>query len=924
MIFFRGKYKYVSRSVLLVITAGLALSIAAFALVRHWEHEKLRKEFAEDAENLYSVLGRVLDSDLEVLSSIQAFFVHAKVITRTEFRDFTKPLLLKHTDIQSLEWIPKVPYGKRKELENAARTDGLKDFYFVEQKADGSLAQESVKYEYYPVYYVEPAEEVGNTLGFDLASNPLRKEDLDNARDSGQLVSTAKIKLQNKDGRYGFMVIAPVYGAKSLTNSITDRRVGIMGFALGIFRIADMVEKSLTYLSPQAIDVYLYDGSGPQRDSFLYHYSSSGPTAGTSFTGDDSRRPGGDLIQSKTIAVAGRQWNVLLVPGREYIANETTWVPWGVLSTGLILTGLLAGFLVIEGRRAKKHKLSNKRLGLTNERLLQEIDVRKQTEEELRLSEERFRSFFEKSPVGMVTVSPDFKILRPNLAFCEMLNYTEEELSGMSIESITYPADVEQSRKSFVQSLDGYPPLSNYEKRYVRKDNAVVWVNLSATSVFGKEGKVLYNIAIAANITERKQAEETIARSKAELAKQHEELRRVFSLVEVAKREWEKTMDCLDDMVILTDRQCTVKRCNRSFKDFLQIGYEQVLGRNCVDLFAGSGINIADAQSRETEIFSQATGRWFRIKSYPVHGIDGHNLYGSVITLHDITTIKVMTQKLEQTNREIEQAYSELKLSQAKILQQEKMASIGQLAAGVAHEINNPIGFVSSNLGSLDKYLEKILEYVRFVAESAQQITDPAVGEQISLARKRLRMDFVLDDAHKLVAESLDGTERVKTIVQNLKSFSRTDQADIQSADVNECIDTTLNIVWNELKYKTTVKKEYGTLPLTRCYPQQLNQVFMNLLVNAAQAIENYGEIRIRTWSTDGSIFASVTDTGCGIPPENIQKIFEPFFTTKEVGKGTGLGLSIVYDIVKKHNGEITVQSEIGKGTTFEVSIPVV
>jgi two-component system NtrC family sensor kinase len=174
-----------------------------------------------------------------------------------------------------------------------------------------------------------------------------------------------------------------------------------------------------------------------------------------------------------------------------------------------------------------------------------------------------------------------------------------------------------------------------------------------------------------------------------------------------------------------------------------------------------------------------------------------------------------------------------------------------------------------------------------------------------------------------LVAESLEGSERVKKIVQDLKSFSRVDEAEYKVVDIAECLESTINIVWNELKYKVNLVKEFEDLPPIRCYPQQLNQVFMNLLVNAGQAIENQGEVRVRTWQKGDDAFIAVSDSGCGIPEESRARIFEPFFTTKEVGVGTGLGLSISYDIVKKHNGEITVESEEGKGTTFTVRIPV-
>ena len=195
--------------------------------------------------------------------------------------------------------------------------------------------------------------------------------------------------------------------------------------------------------------------------------------------------------------------------------------------------------------------------------------------------------------------------------------------------------------------------------------------------------------------------------------------------------------------------------------------------------------------------------------------------------------------------------------------------------------------------------------------------------EQQRRYRQALKVDYSLEDAAQLLVESVDGVDRVRKIVQDLKSFSRVDEADYKMADVNACIESTVNIVWNELKYKATLSKEYGNLPPTRCFPQQLNQVFMNLLVNATQAIEKQGEITVKTWHENGSIVATVSDTGCGIAAQNLNRIFEPFFTTKEVGKGTGLGLSITYDIVKKHGGEISVQSEPGKGTTFTVRIPV-
>jgi two-component system NtrC family sensor kinase len=188
--------------------------------------------------------------------------------------------------------------------------------------------------------------------------------------------------------------------------------------------------------------------------------------------------------------------------------------------------------------------------------------------------------------------------------------------------------------------------------------------------------------------------------------------------------------------------------------------------------------------------------------------------------------------------------------------------------------------------------------------------------------RKTLKIDYLIEDGKDLIDECLEGAERVRSIVQNLKSFSRVDESECKPVDINECLESTIKIVWNELKYKATLVRDLGTLPMIRCYPQQLNQVFMNLLVNASQAIENQGEIRVRTWQEVDSVCASVSDTGCGILEGVLSRIFEPFFTTKDVGKGTGLGLSITYDIIKKHKGEIFVESRPGEGTTFTIRLP--
>ncbi|QQR79799.1 MAG: hypothetical protein IPJ69_10695 [Deltaproteobacteria bacterium] len=269
-----------------------------------------------------------------------------------------------------------------------------------------------------------------------------------------------------------------------------------------------------------------------------------------------------------------------------------------------------------------------------------------------------------------------------------------------------------------------------------------------------------------------------------------------------------------------------------------------------------------------------------------------------------------------------------IKRNQAQMIQSEKMAGLGQLAAGVAHEINNPVGFVTSNLQTLKKYslsIKKMIsEYDSLVSSVQSKDIEKSVSFLTELAKTKEKEDiaYILDDLDNLVKESIDGTNRVKEIVKGLKSFARLDEAEMKEADINEGIESTLKIVWNEIKYKCEVIKKLSPLPMIVCFPGQLNQVFMNLIVNAAQAIQEKGTLTIESFVEKEDIVIRFTDTGSGIKPENLEKLFNPFFTTKAVGKGTGLGLSVSYGIIKKHKGDIFVESQVGVGTTFTIKLP--
>ncbi len=283
------------------------------------------------------------------------------------------------------------------------------------------------------------------------------------------------------------------------------------------------------------------------------------------------------------------------------------------------------------------------------------------------------------------------------------------------------------------------------------------------------------------------------------------------------------------------------------------------------------------------------------------------------------TAVAERTHKLTQANEALQAEIAERKNLEAQLVQQEKLASIGQLAAGVAHEINNPIGYIFSNVGTLEGYLGDLFRMLDAYEQT------PAAG-QLRPLREELQIEYLKDDVPSLMRESKEGISRVRQIVQDLKDFSHVDALqEWQVVQLHQGIDSTLNVVGSELRYKAEVVKEYGEVPEIECLSSQINQVVMNLVVNAAHAMgdrSERGRIVIRTGSADGEAWFEVADNGSGIPKDVLPRIFDPFFTTKPIGKGTGLGLSLSYGIVQKHQGRITVDSEVGRGTTFRVTLP--
>ena len=365
----------------------------------------------------------------------------------------------------------------------------------------------------------------------------------------------------------------------------------------------------------------------------------------------------------------------------------------------------------------------------------------------------------------------------------------------------------------------------------------------------------------------------------------------------------------------------------------------ELVGRNIVDFYASprdreyynerilrngfvKDLELVLRRNDGSEIFVLET-------STAIRNADGRivELRGIVKDISD----RIHAEKLQmQMNIKLTDANRKLKLTQSRLVQQEKLASIGQLAAGVAHEINNPLGFVKSNFGSLKRYIDQMIEYLEHLELDVRRLAGDDGNDIIEAHRRRLQLDFILDDIESIFTESGQGFDRIISIVRGLRNFSRMDAEDRTAEyDLNSALEDALVMARNELKYVADVRQELGDIPPVRCRADEINQVLLNIIVNAAQAIKeaDYGEkrtITIRTSSDSRWVICEIADDGPGMPEDVRMRVFDPFFTTKEIGRGTGLGLSISYDIVvNRHGGDLSVESELGMGSRFTIRLPI-
>lgn len=527
----------------------------------------------------------------------------------------------------------------------------------------------------------------------------------------------------------------------------------------------------------------------------------------------------------------------------------------------------------------------------------------------------------------LVVLNSDLKILTANHSFYDTFKVTPDDTIGHFIYDLgNRQWDIPKLRVLLEEILPQETVLNGYEVEHDFPDIGRKTILLNARQIFREDiGSRIILLAME-DITERKQLEVEI---------------------QDAREYAENIVETVREPLVVMNSDLKILTANGSFYDTFKVTPEETIGNFIYDLgnrqwdIPKLRVLVEEILPLQTVINGYEVEHNFPGIGHKIILLNARQIFREKIGSHiillameDITERKLIEAVLRENREQLQTFNDQLENRIAEevgknrekdvlLLHQDKMSSIGQLAAGVAHEINNPMAFIASNLVTLKGYVESLSQFHRLfqgLLEKNGTVEELAVLEE---ATKNLDIAFILEDIAPLIAESSEGATRVKQIVHDLKGFARTDDSSFEMADLNECVRSTVNIVRNEIKYVAELDLQLGAIPQISCSSNQLSQVIINLLVNAAHSIDSHGSITVTTRQVDDTVVLSVRDTGKGMTEEVRKRIFEPFFTTKGVGKGTGLGLSISYSIIKKHGGEISVESLPGRGTTFSITLPI-
>jgi len=858
----------------LTFILGVILSISIFSLVRDGEKSERQSLFEFNARKHLSALQTDILRNEDAVISITSLFSSSKIVTRKEFHSFTQKILTGRPSIQGIGWVPLINNIERKEYTKKAHLEGLDHFQITERDTQGNIVTEPVRDSYLAVYYIEPYSGNEKALGFNIASDSIRLQAINQARDTGQSVITERISLvQEQQASFGYLLLHPIYTPGEVIDTVAQRRKHFIGLSSGVFRFSGWIPSAIQSLQPSGMDVLIQDESAPFDKQFLYFHSSRTRNEIFKPAPQELEKLETGLHWRTTINVLGREWSFLFTPAPAFLAKYQSWTAWVLLLAGVLITFLLTLYFFTSTRYAAKMKSSH-------DRLYREITERESIDAALQESEKRYRSLVDSSPDWVWELDSRGIYTYASPRVYELLGYQPAEVVGKTPFDLMTPLDAERFGNIFNGILASERSFYNLENANLHKNGQVVVLETSGTPVLNDSGDLLGYRGIDRDITQRILNESEIK----------------------AQRDFTDTvLEAASNIIIVLDLKGRFVRFNRAAEELTGYSSEEVLGKTVWELVIPDEQRSAvknvfnNLRKGDSPISNQYQNEWLT-RGGGRCLLQWHN---SILRDKDSNISHIVAMGYDIS--EMKKAEAERQRLQNELQQAHKMDSLGQLSGGIAHDFNNLLGIINGYANLIhDMYAnqqeDKIAKYVKHIKQAG-------------------------DRAAKLVAQML--------------AFSRNDQAEdvaVQLAPLlREDVKMLRATLPSTIEFKIEIEPD---LPDILINPIQLHQILMNLVINARDAMQGSGQLNIKlAWARDLDTIStishkpvkgdwlelSVSDSGSGIDEEMINSIFNPFFTTKQVGKGTGMGLAVIYGIMENHKGHILLTSEPGKGSIFRI-----
>jgi len=851
--------------ILFTLIIGISLSLGAFFFGRIMEKENIKDSFLKDAKERAIYLANDIAANLEALISIKSFFLASTNFERDEFRVFVRPFLSKNTGIQALEWIPRVPDDQRAAYEKVAQQDGLLDFQISEHKSQGGVKRAEQREEYFPVYFVEPLKGNEAAVGFDLASNPIRLETLTRSRDTGKMLSTARITLVQKTGKqFSFLVFMPVYAQDVSLETVKDRREHLKGFALGVFRINEIMKRSLNSLDSADIDISLYDLDAPEERRFLHTYHAhQRPWADDNISEKEQYSP--DLQYAKTIDVAGRKWKILCEADRTLISRGKTWIPWGFLLSGLIITFLITNNLFNVVRR--NISISNAYRKLEEEVAKRVVDKKKVERIAVELTQ-----LIDTANAPIFGVDVDGNINEWNQMVARITGYDKDEVTGNNLVETYITGEYKVPVQEVLDNALKGQETDNYEVPLFTKDGRRVMVLLNATTRRDAEGNIVGVVGVGQDITELSEHRENL---EGLIDSRTNELNQALSDTENARDRIDGIIKSVADGLIVTDTYNRIILMNRASEDLLGVRFSEVVERPIDFAIKEKTLRekVRETLDRKTAGYQfdfelsahdPKHSRIMRARTSVIHDKDDKES-GIVTIIHDVTH-----------EREVDRMKTEF-------------------ISTAAHELRTPLtsiqGFseillMRENLKPEEK--KKFLTYINKQSVGLAAI----INDLLDISRIESGRGFALNKISCNAGDAID--QIILYFEENYKDH----------------------------QFETVLPEKAVPLVVDK---KKMGQVLKNLVGNAVKYSPGGGLIRVSGEQLGDHYQVSVEDQGMGMTPEQIDKVFDKFYrvdASNTAIEGTGLGMTIVKHIVEAHGGKVRIESELGKGTTVRFTIP--